>query len=309
MNNTELLNQLLQDTEKVFKQYNYQKVPLFEHINSQVKLNDIIKVILKHYDHPGLSAFPANPTLEKEIHINRLALEAIQTDLNKLVYLNQEILKQESELSQQKKAMQDKQTQIQTLKTLKAELDSFQQTQPDIVIRQLQEQTEKKEREIFSYLEKLKLALEGASTQMQTQVKKLAGVVANDVRDFDNFNAEQLGSLKDSNLKIHSQFTNLDKIYNALWQDYTTCYEKILDIKKELEGVKDVYEKNMQVFNEHFSDNKQVWGSLESRGSMSAYIQDLIDKVSGQLKAFDKELKKIIEERDSIPVHQFKHSK
>lgn len=269
MNNKELLNQLLEVIQDTFRNYNYEATSRPEQIGAQLNLSKIVAEIIKHSANPALLGYE---TLEEQMRGNSVALRDIHTNVEKISYLNQEILLQEEELSKQEHLMKEKKARIDYLEKLKIQLESFYKINPDIVIKQLQEETANKEITILTYLENLKSVLDKASNEIQVKVLKLADVIAKDVHNFDNFNIEQLGNLRNSNLQIHSKFDSLDAEYNVLWGKYTTCYEKLLDLKTELEGLKDVHEKNMQVYDQHFKDNQQVWGSLESRGYVSRYV-------------------------------------
>lgn len=243
--------------------------------------------------------------LSEKISKQKEKLDSVKENTKKIKEENKILLEQEREILQKEKEKEALENKLLELRILGESLDKFQLSNPDEIIRELDNEIIQKESAIINKLELLKTAIGVANSDLHQKIKTLSDEIIAETHDIGDFTKESLNNLKGKNTTLGSRFENLNTDYNNQLEIYLTYFSKITDIKEQLEALKEVHAKNLETYNRHFLANQLVWGGLQEKGYPEKSVQPLMNDIESKLKTFDNELKKIIEKRDIIPIHKF----
>lgn len=65
----------------------------------------------------------------------------------------------------------------------------------------------------------------------------------------------------------------------------------------------------MEVYKAHSLENNEVFGNLEKREGVLAYVRELQSEIDQKLKTYDEEIKKIIDKREELPLYELEEFK
>lgn len=91
-----------------------------------------------------------------------------------------------------------------------------------------------------------------------------------------------------------------------LEKDYQDLVHKLEDIQQSVKPIEEAYKANKDTFDKHFTENKRIWGAIDSNDNAEQYVNNLINDIQNKLNDLDKAFKEITLKRDSWEIVKIK---
>ena len=101
---------------------------------------------------------------------------------------------------------------------------------------------------------------------------------------------------------INTKFDENKKIYEETIQDYNTRVTKLNTISEDLNEIKEKHSEIMVVYKAHSLENNEVFGNLDKREGVLAYVRELQTEIDEKLLTYDEKIKEVVLKREELPL-------
>lgn len=252
------------------------------------------------------------PRLQDEIAKHEASIESIEKKIERIEVENKELedkCEKEKTLEEQKQALLVKSEDLKNrwsvigdLKRKKEELDKPENQfgKLDDAIKELNLNNDEMVNEQLTILDRVNEILCNNTTDIDNGLKDAINKAKCNLSLINEQSKEALNILDITPLESCSKVLN-DKLENMI-KKYNDHVKKINAIKEELESVEKNYSDIVELYEQQYLTDKEIFGKVEERGKVQAYIDKHAKEIEDFLNQFETMLKDLIDRRESLPM-------